>query len=47
MLAKSKLNSIKALNSKALIDWSISYDEFVLTNSMLKEYDDIKEEIKN
>ena len=45
MLAKTKLNiSI----SNALIDSSIiSHDEFVSANTMLKEYDDMKEEIKN
>ena len=44
MLAKSKLNSIKVLLPKALIDSNISYDEFVLINNVLKEYDDTKEE---
>ena len=43
MFAKSKLNSIEVLISKALVDSNISYDEFVLTNNVLKEYDDIKE----
>ena len=33
--------------SKALIDSNISHNEFVLINSVLKEFDDIKEEIKN
>ena len=47
MLAKSKLNSIKVLISKALIDTNISHDEFVLINNVLEEYDNIKEEIKN
>ena len=42
MLAKSKLNSAEALISKALIDWNISYDEFVLINNVLKEHDDTK-----
>ena len=31
----------------ALIDWNTSHDEFVLINKVLKEYDDMKEEIKN
>ena len=44
MLAKSKLNSIGALISKALIDSGISYDEFELINSVLKEYIQIEEE---
>ena len=47
LLAKSKLNSIEVLISKVLIDSSISHDEFVLINNIQKEYDDMKEEIKN
>ena len=45
--AKSKLNSIEVLISKALIDSNISHDEFVLINNVLKEYYDMKVEIKN
>ena len=45
MFAKSKLNSIEVLISKALIDLNISHDEFVFINNVLKQYDDIKEEI--
>ena len=45
LLAKSKLNSIELLISKALIDSNISHDEFILMN--LKEFYDMKEEIKN
>ena len=40
LLAKSKLNSIKVLTSKALIDWNISHDEFVLINNVQREYDE-------
>ena len=47
LLAKSKLNSIEVLISKALIDSVISHDEFVLINNVLKEYNEMKEEIKN
>ena len=47
MLARSKLNKIQILISKALIDSNITYDEFVLTNKVLKEYENMKEEIKN
>ena len=36
LLAKSKVNSIKVLISKALIDSNLSHDEFVLINSVLK-----------
>ena len=46
-LAKSKLNSIEVLISKALIFSKISHDEFVLINNMLKEFHDMKEDIKN
>ena len=46
LLAKSKLNKIEFLISKALIDSNISHDEFVLINDVLKEYHEIKEEIK-
>ena len=47
MLAKSKLNCIEVLTSKALIDSNISHDEFVLINNVLKGYDEIKEGIQN
>ena len=46
LLAKSKLNKIDILISKTLIDSNISHDEFVLINNMLKEFCDMKEEIK-
>ena len=46
LLAKSKLNSIEVLISTGLIDSSISNDEFVLINNVLREYDDMKEKIK-
>ena len=42
-LAKSNLNSIEVLTSKALVDSNISLEEFVLTNNMLKESERIKE----
>ena len=38
--AKSKLNKIKVLISKNLIDSNISHDEFVLIN-VLREYDEM------
>ena len=47
LLAKSKLNSIEVLISKALIDSVISHDESVLRNNLLKEYNEMKDEIKN
>ena len=43
LLAKSKLSSIEALSSKALIDSNISHDEFVSINNALKEYNDMKD----
>ena len=46
-LAKSKLNSIEVLISKALNDSNISHDGFVLINDVLKELYDMKEEIKH
>ena len=46
LLAKTKLNSIEVLISKALGNSNVSHDEFVLINYMLQEYDDMKEEIK-
>ena len=47
LLAKSKLNSIEVLISKALIDSNISHDEYVLINNVPKECYDMKEEMKN
>ena len=47
MIAKYKLNSIKVLISKTLINSNVSHDEFVLKNNVLKEFYDMKEEIKN
>ena len=46
LLAKSKLNSIEVLISKALINLDISHDEFILINHVLKQFDDLREEIK-
>ena len=46
LLAKSKLNSIEVLLSKSLIDLVVSHDEFVLISNVLKEYSELKEEIK-
>ena len=47
LLAKTKLNSIEVLTSKALINSNISHDEFVLIHYVLRECDKMKEEIKN
>ena len=47
LLTKRELNSMEVLISKALIDSFISHDEFVLINNVLKECNEIKEEINN
>ena len=46
LVGKTKLNTIAILVSKALIDSYISHDEFVSVNNMLREYNEMKEEIK-
>ena len=46
LLAKFKLNSMEVLISKSLIDSVITHDGFVLINNLLKECDNVKEEIK-
>ena len=46
-LGKSKLDSVEILISKALIDSNISHNAFILINNALKEFDDIKEKIRN
>ena len=47
LLAKAKLNIIETLISKALIDFYITHGKFVSLNNMLREYNKMKEEIKN
>ena len=47
LLAKTKLNSIEFFISKALTDPDISHDKLVLINNVLKEYDDMKEELNS
>ena len=47
LLAKSKLNSAEVLISKALIDSNINHDKLVLIDNVMKEFYDMKEEIKN
>ena len=46
-LGKAKLDTIKALISKALIDSYISHDKFVSINNVLREYYQMKEEVQN
>ena len=38
---------MEVLISKALVNSYINHDEFVLLNNMLREYNEIKEHIKN
>ena len=47
MLAKSKLNTTEVLISNALIDWYISHDDFFSVANVLREYNELKEAIKN
>ena len=46
-LAKSKLNTIEILISKDVIDLYVSHDEFALVYNVLREYYEMKEEIKS
>ena len=46
MLAKPTLNNIKVFISKTLTDSIISHDEFVLINDVLKQYNEMKKEIR-
>ena len=45
LLAKSKLNIIEIVISKALINSNISHNEFILISNMLKEFDDMNKKI--
>ena len=47
LLAKSKLNNIELLISKALIDSNTIRNEFVLINNLLKKFYDMKKETEN
>ena len=47
LLGKGKLNIIEVMISKALIESYISHDEFISVNDVLREYNEMKEEIKN
>ena len=47
LLSKFKLNRMEVLISDPLANLVISHDEFVLINNMLKEYNEMKEEIEN
>ena len=47
LLEKDTLNIIESLISKALINSYIIHDEFVSVNNVLREYNKIKEKLKN
>ena len=47
LLAKTKINSVEVLILKALTKSYINHNEFVLVNNVLKEYNNMKEEIKD
>ena len=47
MLAKSKLNSIETLISKALIDMEISLEEFVTILQENDKYEKMKENLRS
>ena len=47
MLAKSKLNSIDALISQALVDMDISYEEFITILKEKVRYQMMKENLRN
>ena len=47
MLAKSKLNSIESLVSRALIDMEISHEEFVTILKEKDKYEKDKENVRN
>ena len=46
LLGKEKLNTIVVLIYKVLFDWYMSHDEFVSANNVLREYYEMKKEIK-
>ena len=47
LLGKDKLNTIEILISQALLNLYITHDEFVSVHNMLREYYQMKENIKN
>ena len=46
LLGKAKLDTIDTLISKVLIKSYINHDKFVSVNNVLREYYEMKEEIK-
>ena len=47
LLARTKLNTIEVLILKAIIISDINHGKPVLVNNVLREYNEMKEEIKN
>ena len=47
LLAKTKLNTVEVLISKAFFDLYINHDEFISVSNVLREYNEMKAEIKN
>ena len=47
LLGKDKLNTTEVLISKSLIDSYISHNEFVSVKNVVREFNDMKKEIKN
>ena len=47
LLGKAKLDAIEYLVSKSLIDSFISQEDFLSVNKLLREYNEMGEEIKN
>ena len=47
LIRKAKFGITEVLISKALIDAYIKHGKFVLVNNVLREYNEMKEEIKN
>ena len=46
LLGKAKFNAFAVLISKTLTEWYISHGEFVSINTVLREYNKMKEKIK-
>ena len=47
LMGKDKLNTIEVLIFKSLIDSYISHDKFISVSIILREYNDIKNKMKN
>ena len=47
LLGKAKLNTIEVLSSKALIKSYTDHDKFIVVNNALREYNEMKEKVKN